>query len=225
MRKCKIKPIHAHLGIFVHIPAYSDIFDPFQELFRYIQAFSELWAKLEYSEHWNIQNQSYTENPGIFRTWVYWQLWHGQKSGIVKSNTQKISFWKLSTDKSFSAKTIVKLKIYHWKTYTSFPLSPLKILSSRFENLPFICLRLLKHNILKLLTLVIKKIIKLLPTKFIFIVNSRLLFNISHFFCVCLSTNNLPIKKLYISKTKKSLIWTFVIFLYEEEFKLASVHL
>ena len=76
--KYKTKAIQADLGIFTHIPAYSDISTHIQpDIIRHIHAYSEPSVTLTYSEPWQIQNQTGIQNPGefktrrVFRTLVY----------------------------------------------------------------------------------------------------------------------------------------------------------
>ena len=61
--KCKTKTSQADLGIFSHIPAYSDIFRHNQTYPEIIQAYSEPCVILAYSE------PCYIQNLGIFTTW------------------------------------------------------------------------------------------------------------------------------------------------------------
>ena len=66
MGKYKTKAIQANLGIFTHIPAYSDISD----IFKYIQnpgkfRTRRVFRTLVYSETW------LTQDPGLFKNLAY----------------------------------------------------------------------------------------------------------------------------------------------------------
>ena len=68
----KQKVIQADLRIFTHIPAYSDISRHIQpDIIRHVQAYSGPCVTLTNSEPWQIQNQTRTQNLGIFRTLAY----------------------------------------------------------------------------------------------------------------------------------------------------------
>ena len=63
MGKYKTKAIQADLGIFTHIPAYSDI----SGIFKY------------------IQNSGKFRTRRIFRTFVYSETWLNQDPGLFKN--------------------------------------------------------------------------------------------------------------------------------------------
>ena len=65
LRKYKIKAIQVDLGIFTHIPGYSDIFRHIWPYLRTFQAYSQSCTILAYSEPFFFQN------PGIFTTSAY----------------------------------------------------------------------------------------------------------------------------------------------------------
>ena len=54
MGKYKAKAIQTDIGIFVHIPTYSGLLRHIQELFRHIEAYSEPFVTVAYSEPWLI---------------------------------------------------------------------------------------------------------------------------------------------------------------------------
>ena len=69
MRKYKTKAIQADLGVFTHILASSDISRHIHpDVIRHIQAYSEPWVMLTFSEPWYIQNPDKFRTTGIFRT-------------------------------------------------------------------------------------------------------------------------------------------------------------
>ena len=78
MEKYKAKAIQADLGIFMHIPAYSDKFKHKQGIISHIQACSEPYVILAYLELW------YTQNPGVLRTLAYSEPWFIQNTGIFR---------------------------------------------------------------------------------------------------------------------------------------------
>ena len=82
MVKSKVKAIQADLGIFMHIPAYSDKITDIQELFRYIQAYSKPCVTLTCLERWYIWNPGTFRIRSIFRIVVYSKPWHIQNPGV-----------------------------------------------------------------------------------------------------------------------------------------------
>ena len=73
MGKCKTKAIQTDLGIFMHIPAYADIFRHNQTYSGIMQAYSEPCEILAYSEPSYIQNTCIFRTRGIPRTLAYSQ--------------------------------------------------------------------------------------------------------------------------------------------------------
>ena len=92
MGKYKTKAIQADLGIFTHIPGYSNISRHIQrDIIRHIQVYSESCVTRTYSEPWQIQNQTRIQNHGkfrtrrIFRALVYSETWLNQDPGLFKN--------------------------------------------------------------------------------------------------------------------------------------------
>ena len=73
MSKCKTKAIQTDLGTFR------------QELFRDIQAYSEVCVTLTYLKLWYIQNPNTFRTRNIFRTLEYSQHWCIQNPGIFRT--------------------------------------------------------------------------------------------------------------------------------------------
>ena len=65
--KCKTKTIQADLGIFTHIPVYSDIFRNWSGIFWTLCS-PCIFTTLIYLESWHIYKQWNIQNTGIFRT-------------------------------------------------------------------------------------------------------------------------------------------------------------
>ena len=85
MEKSKAKAIHADLGIFVHIAAYSDRIRHIQlDIIRHIQAYTEPCVTLKYSEPEAYSEPWYIQNPGLFRTLVCSEPWHIQNQGHIQ---------------------------------------------------------------------------------------------------------------------------------------------
>ena len=75
MEKYKTKIIQADLGIFTHIPAYSDIFKHKHTYPGIIRTYSEPSVTLAYLEPWYIGNTSIFRTRSIFRTVAYSESW------------------------------------------------------------------------------------------------------------------------------------------------------
>ena len=77
--KYKTKAIQADLGIFTHIPAYSDI----SGIFKYIQNSGKfrtrrVFRTMANSEPDAYSEPSYMQKPGLIRTLVCSKIWHIQ---------------------------------------------------------------------------------------------------------------------------------------------------
>ena len=85
MGTCKAKAIQADIGIFTHIPTYSDISRHNQTYSGIIQAYFEPCVTPAYSEPWYIQNPGIFKTRDIFRTLVYPKLWHIGNQRLIQN--------------------------------------------------------------------------------------------------------------------------------------------
>ena len=87
MRKYKAKAIQADLGIFTHVPAYSDISRHIQpDIIRHIQAYSKPCVTLTYSERLQfVQNPGIFTTRGIFMILIYLEPRHIQNHSLFRS--------------------------------------------------------------------------------------------------------------------------------------------